>query len=181
MWAELGMTWSQVWLTITTAIGVYAVILALSRIFGQRQFASSSTYDLAFNFALGSLIGRTVLVRISLLNAAVALLTMFALHTLTGWLHHRSGLIHRIIQNRPVLLVADGRLLDDALHRTGTSHVEVFQAARLAGLGSLDDTAAVILERNGRFSFVSRSQQLDADVFSEVAGHEYLQATGGQS
>jgi hypothetical protein len=47
MWAQLRMTWSQVSLTIATAVGVYAAILALSRLFGQRQFASLSTYDLA--------------------------------------------------------------------------------------------------------------------------------------
>jgi len=60
MWNELGITWSQLWLTVVSAVGVYVGILALSRIFGQRQFASSSTYDLAFNFAMGSLIGRPV-------------------------------------------------------------------------------------------------------------------------
>lgn len=181
MWTQLGMTWSQLSLTIATAVGVYAAILALSRIFGQRQFASLSTYDLAFNFALGSLIGRTVLVRVSLLNAVVALCTMFVLHTVTGWLHHRSRLLHNVIQNQPVLLVANGRLLDHALHRTGTSRVEVFQAARLQGLGSLDDVAAVILERNGEFSFVNRSQRLDADLFGEVAGNHTLPLANGSS
>ncbi len=180
MWAQLGMTWSQVWLTIATAIGVYVAILALSRLFGQRQFASLSTYDLAFNFAMGSLIGRTVLVRVSLLNAVVALCTMFVLHTVTGRLHHRSSLLHNVIQNQPILLGAGGRLLDDALHRSGTSHEEVFQAARLQGLGSLDDVAAVILERNGQLSFVGR-QRLDAGVFGEVAGKETLRLEDGSS
>ncbi|MBW3606001.1 MAG: DUF421 domain-containing protein [Actinobacteria bacterium] len=179
MWAQLGMTWSQVWLTIATAVGVYAAILALSRLFGQRQFASLSTYDLAFNFAMGSLIGRTVLVRVSLLNAVVALCTMFVLHAATGWLHHHNRVLHDVIQNRPVLLVSDGRLPDDALHRTGTSHVEVFQAARLQGLGSLDDVAAVTLERNGQFSFVPRGQRLDPDLFGEVAGNEALRGVDG--
>ena len=111
MWAQLGMTWSQVWLTIATAISVYVAILALSRLFGQRQFASC---------------------------------------------------------RRPILLGAGGRLLDDALHRSGTSHVEVFQAARLQGLGSLDDMAAVILERNGQFSFVGRAQRFDAGAFGDL-------------
>lgn len=178
MWTELGMMWSQVWLTITTAVGVYAAILVLSRLFGQRQFATVSTYDLAFNFALGSLIGRTVLIRFSLLNAVVALCTMFVLHAATGWLHHRNRVLHHLIQNRPVLLAADGRLLDDALHRTGTSRVEVYQAARLKGLGSLDDVAAVTLERNGQFSFVRQAQRLDTTVFDEVAGNETLSLTG---
>lgn len=181
MWTQLGMTWSQVWLTIATAIGVYAAILALSRLFGQRQFATSSTYDLAFTFAMGSLIGRAVLVHVSLLNAVVALATMFVLHAATGWLHHHSDWVHNLIQNRPVLLYANGRMLDDALRSTGTSHVEVFQAARIQGLGSLDEIAAVLLERNGRVSFINHSQRLDAEVFAEVAGNDTLHLTDGSS
>lgn len=181
MWEQLGMTWSEVWLTVVTAVGVYGAILALSRIFGQRQFASLSTYDLAFNFAMGSLIGRTVLVRVSLLNAVIALGTMFVLHTVTGWLHHHIAVLHNLIQNRPVLLAADGRLLDDALRRTGTSPVEVFQAARLHGFGSLDDVAAVTLERNGQFSFIDGSQRLDADLFGEVARNDRILSTNGPS
>lgn len=169
MWSELGSTWAQLWLTVVSAVGVYLTMMVLSRLFGQRQFASSTTYDLAFTFAMGSLIGRTVLVRVSLLNAVVALCTMFILHAGATWLHHRFGIAHELMQNRPVLLVDRGQLLDDALHQTGTS-VEVFQALRLQGMGSLDDVAALVLERNGQFSVVSRSQRLDADVFAEVTG-----------
>lgn len=168
MWSQLGITWSQLWLTIVSAIGVYAAILALSRLFGQRQFASSTSYDLAFMFAMGSLIGRTLLVRVSLLNAIVALCTMFALHAATGWLHHHVPVMHDLIQNRPVMVVNDGRILDDALRRTGTSRTEIYQAVRLEGVGSLDEVVAVVLERNGRFSVLKRSERLDADMFAEV-------------
>lgn len=170
MWNELGITWSQLWLTVVSAVGVYVGILVLSRIFGQRQFASSSTYDLAFNFAMGSLIGRTLLVRVSLLNALVALSVMFVLHAATGWMHHHIQVVHDLIQNQPVMLAAHGHILDEALRRTGTSRSEVYQAVRLKGFGSLDEVAAVVLERNGQFSVVSRSQRLDEDAFAEVVG-----------
>lgn len=108
MWSELGSTWAQLWLTVVSAVGVYLTMMVLSRLFGQRQFASSTTYDLAFTFAMGSLIGRTVLVRVSLLNAVVALCTMFILHAGATWLHHRFGIAHELMQNRPVLLVDRG-------------------------------------------------------------------------
>ncbi|MBW3603487.1 MAG: DUF421 domain-containing protein [Actinobacteria bacterium] len=168
MWSQLGMTWSQLWLTVVSAIGVYATIITLSRIFGQRQFATSTTYDLAFNFAMGSLIGRTLLVRVSLLNAVVALCAMFLLHAGATWWHHRYSAIHDIIQNRPVLLVVDGKVLDDALRRTGTSRLEVNQALRLAGIGAVEDVGAVILERNGQFSVFGTTQRRTDDVFDEV-------------
>lgn len=168
MLSELGMTWSQLGLTIVSAVGVYTAMIVLSRIFGQRQFSASSSYDLAFNFAMGSLIGRTVLVRVSLLNAVIALCTMFVLHAGVTWLHHNVSAVHDVIQNRPVRLVADGVVLPEALRMTGTSRVEVYQAVRLHGHGSLDDVAAVVLERSGEVSVVGSAQRLDDDVFGEV-------------
>jgi len=181
MWSELGTTWGDVWLTILSAIGVYVTIIALSRMFGQRQFATSSTYDLAFNFAMGTLVGRAVLVRVSLLNAVVALCTMFLLHAITSWLHHRVGWVHDAIQNRPMLLVANGVVLDDALRESGTSRVELFQALRLQGIGSVDEVGAAILERNGQFSVINSTTGLDADVFREVGGTNHLERADGAS
>ena len=107
--------------------------------------------------------------RVSLLNAVVALSVMFVLHAATGWMHHIQ-VVHDLIQNQPVMLAAHGHILDEALRRTGTSRSEVYQAVRLKGFGSLDDVAAVVLERNGQFSVVSRSQRLDEDAFAEVVG-----------
>lgn len=101
--------------------------------------------------------------RVSLLNAVVALSVMFVLHAATGWMHHIQ-VVHDLIQNQPVMLAAHGHILDEALRRTGTSRSEVHQAMRLKGFGSLDEVAAVVLERNGQFSVVSRSQRLDDGV-----------------
>jgi uncharacterized membrane protein YcaP (DUF421 family) len=166
---------------MVSALGVYVTIIALSRMFGQRQFATSSTYDLAFNFAMGTLVGRAVLVRVSLLNAVVALCTMFVLHGITSWLHHRVRWVHDVVQNRPVLLVANGEVLDDALRESGTSRVELFQALRLQGLGSVEEVGAAILERNGQFSVMSSSAQMDADVFQEVMGTNRLKRSNDTS
>lgn len=170
MWSQLGVTWAQVWLTVVSAVGVYITIVLLSRLFGQRQFVATSTYDLAFTFAMGSLIGRTVLVRVSLAAAVIGLCTMFVLHSVTRWLHHRSAFMHRLFQNAPVLLMRDGRVLDDQLDETGTSRLELYQALRLDGCSALADVSAVVLEPNGQFSITRSSEPLDTELFSDVAG-----------
>lgn len=77
--------------------------------------------------------------------------------------------------------VADGRLLDDALRRAGASPVDVLQNAGLHGFGSLDDVAAVTLERDGQSSFIDGSRRLDADLLGEVAGNNRILSTNGPS
>lgn len=172
--SELGLTWPEAVLVVLTAAVVYLLVVVLSRVFGQRQFSQSSTYDLAFVFALGSLVGRVILVRTSLLAAVLGLVTMFTLHFATGWLHHRSATVHRLMQNQPVLLAAHGRVLEDNLRLAHTSHVELYRQLRLSGRASLDGVAAVILEPNGQTSVISDGDRLDPDLLDEVIGVERL-------
>ena len=174
-WRELGMTWTEVTLTVITAVGIYVAIIAFSRLWGQRQFASSSTYDLAFIFAMGSLVGRVVLVRTSLANAVLGLFVMFSLHSLVGWMHHHVQWVHRWIQNSPVLVAAGGEPIEEGLRHANTSAYEVHEAIRLSGYGSLDEVAVVILERNGEFSVIGQDETLDPTVFEEVVGAERLE------
>ncbi len=175
----LGTTWADAGLTVVVALAVYVTIIALSRVFGQRQFSRSSTYDLAFVFALGSLIGRVILVRTSLATAVIGLVTMFVLHTATGALHHRVPAVHRLIQNAPRLVVADGELVDEQLAQGHLSADEVYQELRLSGHGSLDGIRAVVLERNGSLSVIPDGARVDDDVFHEVLGRERLGGVSG--
>ena len=84
-WATtLGMTWQEAAFTVVTAVVVYTTVIVLSRVLGQRQFTVSSSYDLAFIFAMGTLVGRVVLIRTSAANAVLALVTMSVLHDVIG-------------------------------------------------------------------------------------------------
>lgn len=171
---QLGITWAEGGLTVLTATAVYLLMIVLSRTFGQRQFASWGTYDLAFVFAIGSIVGRVILVRVSLATAAVGLVTLFALHGATTWLHHNAPVAHRLIQNRPILLVADGELLHDQLRRARVSVQEVHQALRLQGHGDLERVRAVVLERNGVLSVIADDARLSREVFAQVDGRQWL-------
>lgn len=174
--SALGLTATEAWLVVVTATAVYFVMVVLSRVFGQRHFAEASSYDLAFVFALGSLIGRVILVRTSLMAAVLGLVTMFALHASTGWLHHHSTFVHRMMQNRPILLAAHGEVLDGNLRMAHTSHSELYRLLRLHGRGSLEDVAAAILEPSGRLTVIAEGRPLDPELFQEVVGAPRLLA-----
>lgn len=172
----LGLTWTEAWLVVVTATAIYVVVVVFSRLFGPRQFASSSTYDLAFIFALGSLVGRVILVRTSLLAAVLGLATMFVLHAVTRWLQHHIPAIHHLVQNEPVLLMANGEVLEDLLAAANTSHLELYAALRLKGFNNRGDVAAAVLELNGQISVIGSADDLDPEVVSGVVGRERLAA-----
>lgn len=174
VWSELGLTGTEAWLTLVTATGIYVGAIVLSRIFGQRQFAASSSYDLVFVFALGSVIGRVVLVRTSLAAGLLGLAALFVLHAVTGWLHHHVRAVHDLIQNPPILVVVDGDVVEEGMRRAQLSRAELYQALRQRGYGSLRGLRAVIIERSGDFSVLPEDVDLDADLVREVVGGERL-------
>ena len=174
MWAKLGMTWEDAALTVVTAVGIYLAIIVFSRLFGQRQFSTASSYDLAFTFAMGSLVGRVILVRTSLSTAVLGLATMFTIHAVTGWLHHHVAVIHRAVQNRPIMVVAHGRVLEDGMRTAKLSHAELHQQVRLAGMATLEAVDAIILERNGQMSVIAEGTPLDERVFVGVPNRAEL-------
>ena len=172
--AELGLTWQEAGLVVLTALAIYVVTLVAARVFGQRQFATLSSHDLVFVFALGSIIGRVVLVRTSLLAAVLGLATMFSVHAVMSLLHHRLAAVHRAIQNSPVLVLAHGSPLDDQLRRAHLSEVELRQALREQGQASYRDLQAVILEPGGRLSCISAGADIAPEFLWEVDGASRL-------
>lgn len=172
--SELGLTWTEAWITVVTAVVIYAVVVIFSRMFGQRQFSRMASYDLPFIFAMGSIVGRVVLVRTSLAGAVLGISVMFLLHAASGWLHHHSELVHRLTENRPILVVLDGELLDDNVRRAHTSALEIHEQVRMSGAGTLERVRAVVLERNGAMSVIGHDGPMDAAVFQDVVGGERL-------
>lgn len=173
--SELGISWQEAGLVVVTALAIYGVTLVGARVLGQRQFASLSTHDLVFVFALGSIIGRTVLVRTSLAGAVIGLTTMFAAHTTMSRLYRSRPRAYAAIQNPPILLVADGQLLPDQLRRARLAPFELRQLLRQQGHGAYEGLRAVVLEPTGGLSVVPSGAPVSTEFLTEVAGADLLE------
>lgn len=110
MASQLGLSWTELWFALLTAVG--ATMIALSRLYGQRQFSTSSSCDPRVHVQSGVGDRSRGLVRTSRSVAVAGLVTLFCLHTMTGWLHEQSTIAHRAVQNRPVVLFASGRIVE---------------------------------------------------------------------
>ncbi len=106
----------------------------------------------------------------SLAAAILGLVTLFTLHAVAGRLHHGVKGVHDLIQNRPVVLVADGEVQDDQLARAHMSRWELRQALRTAGHGSYRSVRAMLIEPSGNFSIITADQDLDREFLDDAAG-----------
>jgi len=154
--------WAHVLRSALTAAGIYIVIIAAIRIFGEKSLAKMSGYDMIVTVALGSLVAALPLTTsVSLTDAIVAALTFLILQQITRYLQARHRRIHTLVRERPRLLLWNGRLLEDRMLESDISADEVRAAVRRSGFPSLEQVRAAILENDGEWSIIPQSNAPD--------------------
>ena len=143
---------------VLRTIFVFVLILVVTRAVGRRELSSMEPVDLILLVVIGDLVQSGVTQSdYSLTGTTIVILTMALLIVGTAWLGFRFRRLRPIIEGEPIILVADGRVLERNLHRQRMSVEELGAEARLAHIGSLQDVRYAVLESNGRVSFFTRS------------------------
>ena len=154
--------WAHVLRAALSAAGIYIVIIAAIRIFGQKSLAKMSGYDMIVTVALGSLVAALPLTTsVSLTDAIAAAITFLTLQHITRYLQARYRRVHTLVRERPTLLLWNGRLLDDRMLESDISADEVRAAVRRSGILSLKQVRAAILENDGEWSIIPQSSAPD--------------------
>jgi uncharacterized membrane protein YcaP (DUF421 family) len=139
----------------TVVIGVlaYVVLLVFLRVSGKRTLSKMNAFDFVVTVALGSTLATILLnANVSLAEGSLALLLLVALQYVITWSSVRTRWVRRLATGQPTLLLEDGRLRPGAMRRARVTEDEIHAALRGAGVASLDEAAAVVLETDGSFS-----------------------------
>ena len=75
-----------------------------------------------------------------------------------SWLTVRSDFIKGVVRGEPTLVYYNGEYLKDAMKRSRVVESEIEQSVRNEGHANLEDVGAVILETDGSFSIIGRSE-----------------------
>jgi uncharacterized membrane protein YcaP (DUF421 family) len=139
------------------AVFVYVLILVITRAVGRRELSSMEPFDLILLVVIGDLVQQGVTQSdYSLTGATTVILTMALLVVGTAWLSYRVRRLRPLLEGNPVLLMADGEIIERNLRRQRMTVGEIRAEARQQSIGSLADVRYAVLETNGRLSFVTR-------------------------
>ena len=125
-----------------TAVAVYAVVLAYTKLAGLRSFSKLSSFDFVVTVAIGSIVSSVVILEdVSLVRGAVALAVLFAIQEILGRLRLRYEFVARSVGNVPILLMDGPRVLHENLKKVRVSEDEVRAQLRAAGVLSVASRA----------------------------------------
>ena len=170
---QLGTSGSMLGTVVVSTIGVYAVVVLLSRMAGPRSLAKMSSFDFAATVAVGSTLASTAVGSVSLSEGAAGLVVLFGLQATVGVLRRR-GAFAGAVDNRPLLLMAGPVVLDRHLRQARISRPELYGQLRSAGVHRLADVRAVVLETTGDLSVLIGEQPVDDELLAGVRGSELV-------
>jgi uncharacterized membrane protein YcaP (DUF421 family) len=137
------------------AAAYYVGLIVVVRLAGKRMAGQTTTFDLIVLITLGVVMQGAALAE-GAANAAVFVLTVFALHRLNAFLCARSRQIRHLLRGAPRPLVRDGRVIDRALELEGMTHAELLAGLRKLGYARVEDVRLAVLEETGHVSALGR-------------------------
>ncbi len=140
---------------VLRAAFVFFLILAVTRAVGRRELSSMEPFDLILLVVIGDLVQQGVTQSdYSLTGMTIVIATLAVLTVVTAYASFRIRALRPVLEGSPIVLVADGEILDRNLRRQRLTREELRAEARQQGIGSVADVRFAILETNGKISFL---------------------------
>jgi uncharacterized membrane protein YcaP (DUF421 family) len=140
---------------VLRTVFVFFLVLLVTRAVGRRELSSMEPFDLILIVVIGDLIQQGVTQSdYSLTGTTIVIVTMALLTVATAWLSFRVARLRPVLEGEPVVLIADGRIVERNLRAQRMTIQEVAAEARLQGIGALEQIRYAVLETNGKVSFL---------------------------
>lgn len=138
------------------ALAIYVGLLVIFRISGKRTLAQITTFDFVLLLIVGEATQQGLLGDdFSVTNALVVITTLVVADVALSFVKERLPAADRLAEGRPLVILEDGRPLEDRMRRSRVDVVDVLAAARQAhGIERLEQVKYAVLEQSGSISVV---------------------------
>ena len=139
---------------VIRALVLFAFLWFVTRAVGRSTLGELSTFELLLYVTMGDLIQQGVTQQDYSVTAAVLAVGTFALLTVAlSWVQWRFPRSRPVLTGRPLLVVKDGQVLEDAMKTQRLAEADLLVAAREQGIRRTSDIEYAVLEADGRLSF----------------------------
>jgi uncharacterized membrane protein YcaP (DUF421 family) len=135
----------------------YAFITFLMRVVGRRELSTMAPSDLILLVVLGDLIQNGVTQSdYSITGVVLATTTIGLCAVATSYLVFKSKRASKIIEGDPVIIVQDGRPIENNMRGDRITLADVMEEARAHEIERLDQVKWAVLEATGQITFIKK-------------------------
>jgi uncharacterized membrane protein YcaP (DUF421 family) len=139
---------------VLRALIVFLFLWIVTRAVGRSTLGELSTFELLLYVTMGDLVQQGVTQQDYSLTGAVLAVGTFALLTVAlSWSQWRFPRVRSLVTGRPVLVVRNGEVLEEAMTSQRLAVADFLVAAREQGIRRTSEIEYAVLEVDGRLSF----------------------------
>lgn len=147
---------------VRTAL-LYLILIAVIRLMGKRQIGQMEPSEFVVTMLVANLAAIPMQDGgIPLLSGLVPILTVLGVEMVLSVLSLRSIFVRRLLCGKPVILIENGRIIQNNLRRTSITLDELTGHLREKNVLSIDQVQYAILETSGDFSVFPYPKHLPA-------------------
>ena len=140
---------------VLRAAVAYVFIIFLLRIIGRRELSTLAPSDLVLLVVMGDLVQNGVTQSDQSVTGIFLALSTFAMLTVTvSVVTYKSRRVQTLVEGAPLILVQDGKAVEENLRSERLNIDDVAEAARGQGIEGLDEVKWCVLETSGTMSFI---------------------------
>jgi uncharacterized membrane protein YcaP (DUF421 family) len=141
---------------ILSSVAVYLFIILAIRVFGKKELAQLSVFDLVFILLISNAVQNAMVGSDStLLGGLVAAASLFLVNNAIKRLQYRFPIFGKAIQGEALMLVFKGKILSAHLKSARITEDELMEAIREHGVASVSEVDLAVLEVDGNISILS--------------------------
>jgi uncharacterized membrane protein YcaP (DUF421 family) len=142
---------------IIRATAIFWFLWLVVRGTGKRSLAELTPLDLILVVVIGDIVQQGVTQEDMSVTGAMAAVSVFVVWTLAAdSLSRRFPKVSKAIAGEPIIVVRDGAPLMDRMHRERLTMEDLHEAARIEGIGDMEEIEFAVLETDGKFSFITK-------------------------
>ena len=154
---KLSVPW---WQFVLRGLIVFFFVLVFLRLSGKRQVGQMTPIDLVLLLLISNAVQNAMNGGDNSITAgAILAATLIAADVAVGALARRSRKIEKFVEGCPLVLVHNGRVVEESLERSGMTRNDLMAGLRAEGFATVKDVHAAVLENNGRITVLERKRE----------------------
>ncbi|PWK08978.1 DUF421 domain-containing protein [Tumebacillus permanentifrigoris] len=138
----------------------YFVILTSMRLMGKREIGALSVFDLVVSVMIAEVSAMSLeSPDMPIMRGIVITALLVCLQILVSWLTLKSVTLRYLIDGKPTMLIANGKIRDDEMRRTRYSMSDLMTQLREKDVASVNDVEFAILETTGKLSVFPKAEK----------------------
>lgn len=145
-------------ISLVRTLVMYGAILIAVRLMGKRQISQLQTSELVVTLLISELAVMPIQQHQDpLWNGLIPMVVLVVCEIVVSLLMLKSGKFRQLVCGNPIVIIQNGKLLQDQMRRLRMSTEDLFEELRQAGAFALEDVAYAVMETNGQLSVLKKS------------------------